>query len=134
MENLYSDKSYMNNYALSMVEILKDMYHEERIMVWFKRINKQFFFIVVDVDNREIITTINRTMKGGIPVENNEYHEFIDELQGLLLKNREIEKKKESAMDISINRFLEDNEQLAEEVSLQIQLEDERFYDSPIWD
>lgn len=35
---------------------------------------------------------------------------------------------------ISINSFLEENEQLAEEVSLQIQLEDERFYDSPIWD
>jgi len=35
---------------------------------------------------------------------------------------------------ISINSFLEENEQLAEEVSLQIQLEDERFYDSPMWD
>ena len=35
---------------------------------------------------------------------------------------------------ISINQFLEENEQLAEEVSLQIQLEDERFFDSPIWD
>ena len=35
---------------------------------------------------------------------------------------------------ISINQFLEENEVLAEEVSLQIQLEDERFYDSPIWD
>jgi len=35
---------------------------------------------------------------------------------------------------ISINQFLEENEQLAEEVSLQIQLEDERFYDSPMFD
>ena len=133
MENLYSDKSYMNNYALSMVEILRDFYSNNE-MIWFKRVRNQFFFIVVDIEKREIVETINRTMKNGIPMENNEYSEFIGELQDLLLMKREFGSAEKNAMDISINRFLEENEQLAEEVSLQIQLEDERFYDSPIWD
>tara|TARA_B100000242_G_C43022458_1_gene475898 strand:- start:658 stop:1089 length:432 start_codon:yes stop_codon:yes gene_type:complete len=51
------------------------------------------------------------------------------------LKYKEIEKPyfKENS-SVSIETFLEENEELIDAVSFQIHEEDERFWDSPIWD
>ena len=131
MENLYSETEYNNNYAISQVDILKNIYPNE--MVWFRRIDKQFFFIVVNVKKRKIVTTLNKVMRGGTPISNHEFDEFISELQDCLESKQE---KTYENIDInySIERFLEENEELSDAISFQIYEESERFYDSAIWD
>jgi len=131
MENLYSETEYNNNYAISQVDILKNIYPND--MVWFRRIGKQFFFIVVNVKRRKIVTTLNKVMKGGTPISNHEFDEFISELQDCLESKQE---KTYENIDInySIERFLEENEELSDAISFQIYEESERFYDSAIWD
>jgi len=131
MENLYSETEYNNNYAISQVDILKNIYPND--MVWFRRIGKQFFFIVVNVKRRKIVTTLNKVMKGGNPISNHEFDEFISELQDCLESKQE---KTYENIDInySIERFLEENEELSDAISFQIYEESERFYDSAIWD
>ena len=131
MENLYNELDYNNNYALSQVDILKNIYPNE--MIWFRKIDKHFFFIVVNVRKRKIVTTLNKVMKGGTPISNHEFDEFISELQDSLYENIHQVQDKEN-LCVSIERFLEENEELSDEVSFDIFNENERFYDSPIWD
>jgi len=131
MKNLYNELDYNNNYALSQVDILKNIYPNE--MIWFRKIDKHFFFIVVNVKKRKIVTTLNRVMKGGIPVSNSEFDEFISELQDCL-ESKEEKTYENDDINYSIERFLEENEELSDAISFQIYEENERFYDSPIWD
>tara|TARA_Y100000361_G_C11064510_1_gene292275 strand:- start:94 stop:552 length:459 start_codon:yes stop_codon:yes gene_type:complete len=130
------DRNYNNNYALSQVDLLKGMYPND--MVWFKPVGKHFFFLVVCPERREIMTSLNRVMNGGIPLSGDEYNEFLSELQDLIGEPPNWFKRWEDSqvgtIEYSIERFLEENTELSDKVSLDLHLEDERFYDSPIWD
>lgn len=130
------DRVYNNNYALSQVDLLKGMYPND--MVWFKPVGKHFFFLVVCPERREIMTSLNRVMKGGIPLSGDEYNEFLSELQDLIGEPPNWFKRWEDSqvgtIEYSIERFLEENCEMADKVSLDLHLEDERFYDSEMFD
>ena len=130
------DRTYNNNYALSQVDLLKGMYPND--MVWFKPVGKHFFFLVVCPERREIMTSLNRVMKGGIPLSGDEYNEFLSELQDLIGEPPNWFKRWEDSqvgtIEYSIERFLEENCEMADKVSLDLHLEDERFYDSEMFD
>ena len=130
------DRVYNNNYALSQVDLLKGMYPND--MVWFKPVGKHFFFLVVCPERREIMTSLNRVMKGGIPLSGDEYNEFLSELQDLIgeppNRFKRWEDSQVGTIEYSIERFLEENCEMADKVSLDLHLEDERFYDSEMFD
>lgn len=130
------DRTYNNNYALSQVDLLKGMYPND--MVWFKPVGKHFFFLVVCPERREIMTSLNRVMKGGIPLSGDEYNEFLSELQDLIGEPPNWFKRWEDSqvgtIEYSIDRFLEENCEMADKVSLDIHLENKRFYDSEMFD
>ena len=128
MGNLYNELEYNNNYALSQVDILKNIY--PNCMVWYRKILGNEFFIVVS-ETRKIIFVETETKP--FPLSNEEYHELINDIQDALSEKVQKVQEKEN-LSVSIENFLHENEELIDTVSLDIYQEEERFYDSPIWD
>ena len=76
--------------------------------------------------------------EGSIPLSDDDFNEYINELMDLISEPPNWFKRWEDSqvgtIEYSIDRFLEENVELSDKVSLDLHLEDERFYDSPIWD
>jgi hypothetical protein len=99
-------------------------------MVWYRKILGNEFFIVVS-EQRKIVSVETETKN--IPLSNDEYYELINDIQDALSERVHQVQYKEN-LCVSIENFLHENEELIDAVSFQIHMEDERFYDSPIWD
>jgi len=119
-----------NAYALNEVSSLKSFYPD--CMVWFKPICGHFIFLVVDPKCREIIEVLDTVSAGSTPLSDDDFHDYISELSDMISIDKEIEIKFDR--NYSIERFLEENIELANHVSLDIHLEDERFHDSNFFD
>lgn len=119
-----------NSFALNEVSLLKKLYPD--YMIWFKPISGHFIFVVVDPKCREIVEVLDTVNEGSTPLSDDDFNDYISELSDLI----SIEDDKEPKFDrnYSIERFLEENVELANQVSLDIQLEEERFYDSNFFD
>ena len=99
-------------------------------MVWFRKILGNEFFIVVS-ESRKIISVETETKT--FPLSNEEYHELINDIQDAL--SEKVQKVQDrSNICVSIESFLDENEELIDAVSLDIYQEEERFYNSPVWD
>lgn len=99
-------------------------------MVWFRKILGNQFFIVVS-EQRKIVSVETETKD--IPLSNEEYYELINDIQDSLSERWYKVQEKEN-LCVSIENFLDENEELVDAVSFQIHEESERFYDSPIFD
>ena len=125
-----------NNFALNEVRSLKSFYPD--CMIWFKPIRGHFIFLVVNPECREIIEVLDTVNEGSTPLSDDDFHEYINELMDLISEPpnwfKRWEDSQVGSLEHSIDRFLEENVELSDKVSLDLHLEDERFYDSPIWD
>jgi len=119
-----------NEYALNEVRSLKSFYPD--CMIWFKPVCGHFIFLVIDPKCREIVEVLDTVSEGSTPLSDDEFHEYISELSDMI--NIENEDEIKFDRNYSIERFLEENLELANQVSLDIHLEDERFYDSNFFD
>jgi len=119
-----------NSYALNEVSSLKKLYPD--YMIWFRPISGHFIFVVVDPKCREIVEVLDTISEDSTPLSDDDFNDYISELSDLI----SVEDDKEIKFDrnYSIERFLEENVELANQVSLDIHLEDERFYDSNFFD
>lgn len=114
-----------------MLEKIKELKsNNPNCMVWFRKILGNHFFIVVS-EKRKIVSVETETKT--FPLSEIEYHEIISDIQDALSERVNNVQYKEN-LCVSIERFLEENEELSDAISFQIYEENERFYDSQIWD
>lgn len=99
-------------------------------MVWYRRVLGNDFFLIVSVETRKIVSVETETIT--TPMSNEEYHELICDIQSALSEKVHKVQEKEN-LRISIDNFLDENQELSDLISLQIYEENERFYDSPIF-
>lgn len=99
-------------------------------MVWCRKILGNQFFIVVS-EQRKIVSVETETKT--FPLSEMEYHELICDIESALSERVHKVQENES-LKISIDNFLDENPELIDAVSLDIYQEEERFYNSPIWE
>ena len=104
--------------------------NNQNCMVWYRKILGNQFLIVVS-EQRKIVSVETETKT--FPLSNKEYHELICDIQDALSERVHKAQEKEN-LCVSIDNFLEENQELSDAVSFQIYEENERFYNSPIWD
>lgn len=120
-----------NNYAMNQVKELKRFYPD--CMIWYKPICGHMIWIVVDPSDRSVIEVMDAVSENGVELSDNDLNDYIGEIiDSLSVEN--INKEPKFDRNYSIERFLEENVELANQVSLDIQLEEERFYDSNFFD
>jgi hypothetical protein len=114
-----------------MLEKMKELKsNNPNCMVWFRKILGNHFFIVVS-ESRKIVSVETETKT--CPLSNEEYYEIISDIQDAL-SERVHQLQQREDLCVSIENFLHENEELIDSFSFQIHEENERFYDSPIWD
>lgn len=114
-----------------MLEKINKLKNENpNTMVWFRRILGNDFFLIVSVETRKIVSVETETKTS--PLSNEEYHELICDIQSALSERVHKVQEREN-LYVSIENFLDENEELIDAVSYQIYDETERFYNSPIF-
>ena len=94
-------------------------------MVWYRKILGNQFFIVVS-EQRKIVSVETETKN--IPLSNEEYYELINDIQDSLSERvQQVQDRKN--LCVSIDNFLDENQELVDAVSFDIYQEEERFYD-----
>lgn len=94
-------------------------------MVWYRKILGNQFFIVVS-EQRKIVSVETETKD--IPLSNEEYYELINDIQDSISERVQQVKDREN-LCVSIDNFLDENQELVDAVSFDIHQEEERFYD-----
>lgn len=95
-------------------------------MIWYRRILGNDFFLIVSVETRKIVSVETETKD--IPLSNEEYYELINDIQDSLSERVQQVQDREN-LCISIDNFLDENQELVDAVSFDIYQEEERFYD-----
>lgn len=128
----------MNEYSKKVMDTTKKFanMNPDKI-VWSRRWDSGMFFVmVIEPSNLDVIESKLVNKEGIAPPAEWEYWECIADTRDTLHNqcSKREDTKKVGTMDYSIDRFLEENVELANKVSLDIHLEDERFYDSEMFD
>lgn len=110
-----------------MLEKINKLKNENtNCMVWYRKILGNHFFIVVSVETRKIVSVETETKT--FPLSEMEYHELICDIESALSERVHKVQEKEN-LRISIDNFLDENQELVDAVSFDIYQEEERFYD-----
>lgn len=115
-----------NHYAMDQVKELKRFYPD--CMVWYKPICGHLIWIVVDPSDRSIIEVIDAVSDNGVELSESDFNDYIGEIADSLDINHS-NKEPKFDLNYSIERFLEENVELSDKISLEVQLEEDRFYD-----
>ena len=129
--------SERNEYALKTIKSLKEENPDK--MVWTRYIHNSYIFLVIDPETREMIKWFEKFVDySKSPLSGDEFFEYLTELTELISEPpnwfKRWEDSQVGSLEHSIDRFLEENVELSEKVSFEIQMEHERFHDSKMFD